>query len=62
MAAQDFLRNLKNEMLAAENDGVAAKVFVSSLNITTVPRFILRPYTDSQKVCLFELMKLKSCK
>jgi len=62
MAAQDFLRNLKNEIFTAENGGVAAKMFVSSLNITTVLQFILHPYNDSQKVCPYELMKPKSCK
>lgn len=43
-----FLRNLKNEMFSAENDGVAAKLFVSSFNITTVPQFILL-YTLTHK-------------
>lgn len=62
MAAQDFLRNLNNEIFSAKNDGVAAKMFVSSLNTTTVPQFILHPYTDSQKFYLYELMKLNSCK
>ena len=41
MADQDFLRNLKNEMFSAKNDGVATKIFVSSFNITTALQFIL---------------------
>jgi hypothetical protein len=41
MAAQYLLRNLKDEMFSAENDGVAANMLVYSLNITTGPQFIL---------------------
>ena len=49
MAAQDFLRNLNNEIFSAENNRVAAKMFVFSLNITTVPQVFLHPYSDPQK-------------
>jgi hypothetical protein len=36
MAAHNFQRNFKNEMFSAENDGVAEKIVVSSLNIMSV--------------------------